>query len=170
LSLLRIKKEVLEMSLQSEIVLTKAPVPLVFGFQWSVGEMMEKFIKTLADKKILGAKCPQCGYVYVPPRWRCGKCYAKVGEKNLTELSGKGTLLSYTTAYVELDGVGNFRELDKPKAIGAIKLESADSTIFMPLGEVKPGDLKEGMKVEVVWREKTKGELDDIEYFRPVKG
>lgn len=157
------------MSSQSEIVLTKAPVPLVFGFQWSVGKMMEKFIKTLADKRILGAKCPQCGYVYVPPRWRCGKCYAKIEEGNLTELSGKGILLSYTTAYVELDGVGSFKELDKPKAIGAIKLESTDSTIFMPLGEVKPGNLKEGMKVEVVWREEPKGELADIKYFRPVK-
>ncbi|RLC59324.1 MAG: DNA-binding protein, partial [Chloroflexi bacterium] len=38
------------------------------------------------------------------------------------------------------------------------------------LGEVKPGDLKEGMKVEVVWREEPKGELADIKYFRPVKG
>jgi len=157
------------MSSQSEIVLTKAPVPLVFGFQWSVGEMMEKFIKTLADRKILGARCPECGYVYVPPRWRCGKCYAKIKEGNLTELSGKGTLLSYTTAYVELDGAGNFKELSEPKPIGAIKLEGTDSTVFMPLGEVKPVDLKEGMKVEVVWREETKGELADINYFRPVK-
>jgi len=157
------------MSSQSEIVLTKAPVPLVFGFQWSVGEMMEKFIKTLADRKILGARCPECGYVYVPPRWRCGKCYAKIEEGNLTELPGKGTLLSYTTAYVELDGAGNFKELSEPKPIGAIKLEGTDSTVFMPLGEVKPVDLKEGMKVEVVWREETKGELADINYFRPVK-
>ncbi len=157
------------MSSQSEIVLTKAPVPLVFGFQWSVGEMMEKFIKTLADRKILGARCPECGYVYVPPRWRCGKCYAKIEVGNLTELPGKGTLLSYTTAYVELDGAGNFKELSEPKPIGAIKLEGTDSTVFMPLGEVKPVDLKEGMKVEVVWREETKGELADINYFRPVK-
>lgn len=156
------------MSSQSEIVLTRAPVPLVFGFRWSVGEMMEKFIKTLADRKILGAKCPECGYVYVPPRWRCGKCYARIAEENLIELSGKGTLLSYAIAYVELDAVGNFKDLDKPKVIGAIKLENADSTLFMPLGEIKPEDLKEGMKVEVAWREKTKGELADIKYFVPI--
>jgi hypothetical protein len=142
---------------QSEIVLTKVPVPLVAGFQWSVGELMEKFIKTLADKKILGVKCPKCGYVYVPPRWRCGKCYAKLGEENLTELSGKGILLSYATAYVELDGAGSFKDLSGPKTMGAIKLEGVDSTLFMPLGEVKPEELKEGMKVEVVWREETKG-------------
>jgi len=152
---------------QSEIVLTRAPVPLVFGFRWSVGRMMEKFIKTLADRKILGAKCPECGYVYVPPRWRCGKCYSRMGEENLIELSAKGTLLSYTTAYVELDAVGNFNDLDKPKVIGAIKLENADSILFMPLGEIKPEDLKEGMKVEVAWRGKTKGELADIKYFVP---
>lgn len=155
------------MSSQSEIVLTRSPVPLVFGFRWSVGEMMEKFIKTLADRKILGAKCPECGYVYVPPRWRCGKCYSRMGVGNLIELSGKGTLLSYTTAYVELDAVGNFNDLDKPKVIGAIKLENADSILFMPLGEIKAEDLKEGMRVEAAWREETRGELADIKYFVP---
>ena len=158
------------MSSQGEIVLTRSPVPIVAGFQWSVGEMMERFLKALAERKILGVKCPQCGYVYVPPRWRCGRCYTKLGQENIVELSGKGTLLSYTAAWVEIDGAGNFRELDSPKAFGAIKLEDAGSTIFMPLGEVEPGDLKVGMPVEVVWREETKGELADIRYFKPLKG
>ena len=158
------------MSSPSEIVRTRAPLPVVAGFRWSAGEMMERFIKALAERKILGVRCPQCGYVYVPPRWRCGKCYARLGEENIAELSGKGTLLSYTTAAVEIDGAGNFKELGSPKAFGAIKLEGAGSTIFMPLGEVKPGDLKVGMAVEVVWREETKGELADIKYFKPVKG
>jgi hypothetical protein len=158
------------MSSPGEIVLTRAPLPVVAGFRWSVGEMMERFLKALGERRILGVRCPQCGYVYVPPRWRCGRCHAPLGEENIAELSGKGTLLSYTTASVEIDGAGNFRELSSPKALGAIKLEGAGSTIFMPLGEVKPKDLKVGMAVEVVWREETKGEPADIKYFKPVTG
>ncbi|MEM2618351.1 MAG: Zn-ribbon domain-containing OB-fold protein [Candidatus Hadarchaeales archaeon] len=128
---------------------------------------MERFIKSLAERKILGTKCPKCGYAYVPPRSRCGKCHAKLGEKDLIELSGRGVLVGYTTAYVELDGEGNFRDLEKPKTIGAIKLEGADSILFMPIGEIDPKEVKEGMKVEPKWREETKGELGDLEYFKP---
>ena len=88
---------------------------------------------------------------------------------NLVELSGRGVLVGYTTAYVELDGNGNFRDLEKPKAIGAIKLEDADSTIFMPLIDVEPEKLKEGITVKVVWQEETKGQISDIKGFKPEK-
>jgi len=143
--------------------------PFIAGFNWSVGFQMERFIKAFANKKILASKCPKCGYTYVPPRSRCGKCNARIEEKDLLDLSGKGTLVGYTTAHVELDGAGNFRDLKKAKLIGAIKLDGADSTIFMPLEEVKAKDLKEGMKVAVNWKDKTKGEIADIKSFKPEK-
>ncbi|GAF72632.1 unnamed protein product [marine sediment metagenome] len=57
--------------------------------------------------------------------------------------------------------------MEEPGIIGAIKLENADSTIFMPLEGIKPRDVTEGLKVEVQWREETKGELADIRCFKP---
>jgi len=155
-------------SKMSEIIKVEG-LPFVACFGWSVGFQMERFIKALAKKKILGAKCPKCGYTYVPPRSRCGKCYAKMGEKDLIDLSGKGSLVGYTVAHVELDGAGNFRDLKKPKLIGAIKLEGADSTIFMPIEEIDPKKVKEGMKVVIQWSKETKGELKDIKCFKPEK-
>jgi len=154
------------MKRKSEIVDVQA-IPFAANFSWSTGFIMQKFIQELANRKILAAKCPSCGYAYVPPRNRCGKCNAKIAEKNLIPLSGKGTLVSYTTAYVKLDGSGNFIDLEKPEIIGAIKLDKADSTIFMPLEGIKPKDLTEGLKVKVQWRDETKGELSDIRCFRP---
>jgi len=151
---------------KSEIVEVQA-LPFVAAFSWSTGFLMEKFIKELANRRILAAKCPGCGYTYVPPRSRCGKCHAKIEEKNLITLSGRGTLISYTTAHVKLDGNGNFQDLEKPEIIGAIKLDKADSTIFMPLEGIKPKDVAEGLKVKAQWREETKGELSDIRCFKP---
>jgi uncharacterized OB-fold protein len=78
-------------------------------------------------------------------------------------------LVGYTTAYVRLDGKGNFLDLNAPKVIGAIKLDNCDSTIFMPLGKVEPSDVKEGIKVEAVWRKETKGEMADMLYFQPAR-
>ncbi len=143
------------------------PVPFFAAFSWSTGFIMEKFIKELANRKILAAKCPGCGYTYVPPRSRCGKCNSKMEEKNLITLSGKGTLVSYTVAHVKLDGNGNFLDLEKPEIIGAIKLDKADSTIFMPVEGIKPKDVAEGLKVKVQWRDETRGELSDLQCFTP---
>jgi len=154
------------MKSKSDIVEVQ-PLPFVANFSWSAGFLMEKFIKELANKRILAAKCPGCGYTYVPPRTRCGKCHAKMEEKNLINLSGKGTLVSYTTAYVKLDGQGNFLDLEKPEIIGAIRLDNADSMIFMPIEGIKPRDVAEGLKVKVQWQEETKGELSDIRCFKP---
>ena len=154
------------MESKSEIIEVRG-LPFVAGFNWSTGFLMQRFIEELANRRILGVKCPECGYTYVPPRSRCGKCYAKIEEGNLITLSGKGTLVGYTTAYVELDGNGNFGDLEEPGIIGAIRLENADSTIFMPLEGIKPQDVCEGLKVEVQWREETKGELADIRSFKP---
>ena len=156
------------MESKSEIVEVQG-LPFVAGFNWSTGFLMQRFIEELANRKILGVKCPECGYTYIPPRSRCGRCYTKIEEENLITLSGKGTLVGYTTAYVELDGQGNFKDLEEPGIIGAIKLENTDSTIFMPLEGIKPRDVTEGLKVEVQWQEETKGELSDIKCFRPAR-
>ena len=156
------------MKSKSEIVDVPS-LPFVAGFNWSTGYLMQNFIQELAKRKILGTKCPACGYTYVPPRSRCGKCYAKIEEKDLITLSGKGSLVSYTIAYVELDGKGNFEDLEEPVIIGAIRLEGADSTVFMPLEGIKPQDITDGLRVEVQWREEMKGELADIKCFKPAR-
>jgi len=151
---------------KSEIVEVKT-FPFPAGFNWAVGPMMQRFIEALADRRILGAKCPGCGYTYVPPRSRCGKCHAAIEEKNLLDLSSTGTLMSYTEAHVKPDGNGNLQDLEKPMLVGAVKLDDADSMLFMPVEGVKPADLKEGLKLKIRWREDAKGELADMRCFEP---
>jgi len=141
------------------------PVPFAATYAWSVGELMEKFIKSLKDKKLIGSKCPGCGYTYAPPRNLCGKCGAKITDKDTVKLSGKAVLQSYTIGRVELDAAGVWKDLKKPAIIGAIKLEGADSTLFAPL-EVAQKDLKPGLALQVVWAEKPKGEIADIKGFK----
>jgi len=145
-------------------------LPFAAGYNWSVGSFMEKFIKALGKKEILASKCPKCGYTHVPPRLRCVKCDAKIEDKDIIKLSGKGILVGFTKAYVQLDGSGNFLDLDEPQFIGAIKLEGADSTIFMPIADIEPQDIKEGIKVQVKWEEQTQGAISDIKYFTHYEG
>ena len=138
------------------------PVPFTANYAWSVGVMMEKFIKSLADKKLFAAKCPNCGYTYVPPRNRCGKCGAKIEENDMVELSGKGRLLSSTDASLDLDGSGNFVELDTPRIICAVVFEGADSTLFLPLVDGGDDVLLSGTEMDIVWNKETTGSIKDI--------
>lgn len=142
-------------------------LPLGADFNWSVGVLMEKFIKSLGDKKLFGAKCPKCGYVVAPPRTRCMKCNARMGEDDLVELSGKGTIQGRTLANVKLDGKCNFVDLKEPKIIGAIKLDDADSTLFMPVEGADIEKLGIGTAVSIQWSDETKGEIADIKCFKP---
>lgn len=147
-------------------IITIDGMDVTAGFRWSVGELMDEFFSALSEKKILGSECPGCGYTYVPPRRRCGKCHSEIGEEDLIELPDKGILESFTITQLQLDGRGNFQELEEPKVIGCIKIEKADSKIFMPIGDISQNDVKKGMKVEASWRKETKGEIDDIQFFK----
>ncbi len=149
-------------------VIPVQPMPFTANYAWSVGALMEKFIKSLAHKKLLASKCPACGYTYVPPRNRCGKCAAKMDESNLVELSGKGSVLSFTEAFVTLDGAGDFLDLDEPVTICAVKLEGADSTLFLPLVEGEDDGPFGGMEVEIVWSGENAGQISDISGVKPI--
>jgi uncharacterized OB-fold protein len=151
-----------------EQIIKVVGLPLGAGFNWSVGVLMEKFIKTLADKKLLGTRCPKCGYVTTPPRTICVKCNSKTGEDNLVELSGKGALAGRTSARVKLDGKCKFVDLEEPEIIGAVKLEDANSTLFMPIVGEGAEKLEIGAEVAIEWSDETKGEISDIKGFKPV--
>ncbi len=136
-------------------------------FQWSVGELIDEFLSALSEKTILGSKCGECGFVHVPPRRRCVDCLTELDKEDLVKVSDKGFIDSYTIAKKELDGKGNFLELEEPKIIASIKLEGTDSKIFMPVEKTEPAELEEGMKVKAVWREERTDEIDDIRFFKP---
>ncbi len=140
---------------------------LVAGFEWTVGKMMEEFIKSFEDKKILAIECPNCEYVTVPPRRRCTNCNNDLEKDDMIELSGEGSLLSYTEAQLELDGEGNFEELGEAGIIGMVKLDGADSQLYMPIKEADVTDLNIGQEVVPVWRDETEGQIEDLKYFKP---
>jgi uncharacterized OB-fold protein len=55
-----------------------------------------------------------------------------------------------------------------PFAYALIKLDGADTGFLHVLGEVDPGKIREGMRVEAVFAEERKGSPLDIAYFRPI--
>jgi len=137
---------------------------VIMPYKYSVGSMASKFFIKIRDSKVIsGAKCPKCGFVNVPPRSVCPKCFAKV--EDLIDLSGKGTLETFTVVHYE----SAVQAIKPPYAIGVIKLDGADTGMTHFIGDTDVKSIKSGMKLEPVFKDKREGTIFDIEYFRPAK-
>ena len=72
--------------------------------------------KALMKNQLTGLKCRECGAVTCPPQMSCNNCTSY--DLEVVELSGNGTIESYTTIYVPPEG----RENEAPYIIVLVAL------------------------------------------------
>ncbi|MFX1364288.1 MAG: Zn-ribbon domain-containing OB-fold protein [Promethearchaeota archaeon] len=151
------------MSKDKVIITNKGPVRAEFAF-W-VGQYMDKFYDALENKKIIGNKCPKCGNVFVPPRKICGECNEKLSlNDDWIDLTDIGVLKNYTVTNYKVSDRSS-RKVKKPQIIGMVQIDGSNSAIVYRLLDLEPKDVKIGMKLKIVWQEKTKGDPSDIKGF-----
>jgi len=76
----------------------------------------KQYNEALKQNKLLGLKCKQCGTITVPPKIACGNCAST--DLDITELSGKGKIQTFTTVFVPPEG----REDECPYVIVLVEL------------------------------------------------
>ena len=138
-------------------------------FRHTAGRFASRFFRELRDsQKIYGVRCPQCRRVLLPPRPMCERCFASIDE--WVEVGHQGTLEAYTICYVPFLGLP-----PPPVGMVVVKLDGADTCLQHILSGVDLSDpdkarevVKIGMRVEAVWREQRRGEILDIQYFKPI--
>jgi uncharacterized OB-fold protein len=152
----------------------KKEVFLEFPGRWdipyvhSAGRAATKFFTELKNKKIVGTKCPKCSRVLIPPRSFCERCF--VPTTDWVEVKDTGVITTFTICYVQFTGLPK-----PPYALGGVKLEGADTSLFWFIGGVPLGNQKEdykkmpiGSRAKAVWNEERKGAMSDIKYFKPI--
>lgn len=143
----------------------KYPSRIRLPYTWHAGKAGSRFYQEIKDHcKIWGTKCPLCGWVYVPPRETCPRCFLDIDE--WVEVGDAGTLLTYTITRYSVPGI---QPHEPPYALGIIKLDGAGSGLVHLLGEIEPEDIRVGMRVQAVFREVREGNYLDIEYFKPLR-
>ncbi len=97
--------------------------------------------------KLLGLKCLECGTVTCPPRKVCSAC----GGENLdiTELSGKGEIVSFTVCYAVPTG------FEGPYVVAIADLEGGGRVMgnVLDINPEKAGMELIGKKVQVGFKE-----------------
>ncbi len=102
-----------------------------------------KFVDLLAEGKVEGSVCKQCGAKYFPPRADCAACLSK--EMDWFEVPAKGKLETFTTAYYAPFGF----EKDCPYIMGVVDFGNELKLFARLASDIKPEDAKVGMDVTV---------------------
>jgi uncharacterized OB-fold protein len=92
------------------------------------------YTEALKEDRLLGLKCHQCDAITVPPRITCSKCQSP--ELEVVQLSGKGTIQTFTTIYVPPEG----REAEAPYTVVLVELDEGP-WLMGNLGGVDPTKL-----------------------------
>lgn len=141
------------------------PGQIKIPYRWSAGRAGSAFLAALRDRaRILGARCPRCRQVSVPPRPHCPACAVACTET--VETGPLGTLTTWTVVREEFPGID---VMPVPYAFGAVRLDGADTALVHLLGEIDPGAIRTGLRVEPVFAPVRRGHILDLRYFRPVQ-
>ena len=98
-----------------------------------------------------------------PPRTFCEGGF--VEDMEWVEVEPKGTLVTFGESYLSTDG----KPLKEPWMLGIVRLDGSDGGLIHLIGETRPEDVKIGMPMEIVFKDKREGNIMDILYFRPAK-
>ena len=107
---------------------------------------VQQFALDLKDGRLMGSRCKACGLTSFPPRADCPACMS--GEFDLQEISGRGTVYTYT----RIDAAPSGFEDVAPYTIAVVDLEEGGRLLGW-LGEsIAPDEVAIGMPVQVVPR------------------
>ena len=108
---------------------------------------VEQYQKNIEMGKFRAFKCKSCGAVIAPPSGTCYKCGGT--EMEWTEVSGKGTLVSFTVIHIAPD---EFKE-EAPYYIAIVELEEGTRISARLLGfdPLKPEEVKLGIPLRLAY-------------------
>jgi uncharacterized OB-fold protein len=139
-------------------------VPIQLDYLYSAGQAASRFLRGLAEGKLIGQRCPVDGKVYCPTRGACAE-HGVPTAGEIVEVKDRGTIVSFSIVRVPSENL----QVELPFAAVTLLLDGADSTFTHVLSEAKLEDVHMGMRVQAVWqpRETWTTSMKNIKYFKP---
>ncbi len=137
--------------------------PIRLGYTFTAGVAQSRFLRGLAEGKLVGQRCPACTKVYIPPRGSCPTCAVPTQED--VQVADRGIVTTFCIVNIPFAG----QAIKPPFAAASILLDGADIALFHLLQEVEAADVRMGMRVEAVWvpRDELRPSMESVRYFRP---
>jgi uncharacterized OB-fold protein len=150
--------------------------PAAIEFSYTPGTASSRYLKGIAQRKILGARVGEGTKVYVPPRGADPELGKPTTEE--VEVADRGTLVSFCVVNVPFHG----GTVEIPYTTGNILLDGSDQPIMHMIQECPVEKVRIGMRLEAVWVDDPRlleldpeaelGEIgatmESIKWFRPL--
>ncbi|PAZ09150.1 DNA-binding protein [Streptomyces sp. SA15] len=116
-------------------------------YTYSPGRAQSAYIHALADRRMVGERCPSCRKVYVPPRGACPTCGQPTSEQ--VEVGPRGTVTTYCVVNIKAKNL----DIEVPYVYAHIALDGADLALHGRIAGIPYDQVRMGLRVEAVWTE-----------------
>jgi uncharacterized protein len=137
--------------------------PIHLGYTHMVSPEETRYLRGLAEGRLLGQRCPACGKVYIPPRGACPTDGVPTTDE--VELPSTGTVTTFCVVNVPFAG----QRVKPPYVAAQVLLDGADIPMQHLILGCPADEVRMGMRVEAVWkpREEWATTPQNIDHFRP---
>jgi uncharacterized OB-fold protein len=142
---------------------TMVTTPVHLHYLHSASEEESSYLRGLAEGRLLGQRCPECGKVYIPPRGACPTDGVPTSEE--VELPDRGIVTTFCIVNVPFLG----QRIQPPYVAAYVLLDGADIAFLHLVLGCAADEVRMGMRVEAVWkpREEWGTTVANIDHFRP---
>ena len=143
------------------VAMMSAPVRLHYEHTASPEE--SRFLRGLAEGRLLAQRCPVCCKGYIPPRGACPTDGVPTTDE--VELPDHGIVTTFCVVNVDYPG----QRVSAPYVAAAVLLDGADIPFQHLILGCDPDEVRMGMRVRAEWkpREEWGTTLENIDHFRP---
>jgi uncharacterized OB-fold protein len=136
-----------------------------FGYTYFAGDAASRFFEELANRKIMGTRCPQCERILVPARSFCDACFTDTTD--WVEVGPDGTLETFTILTSSFPGLP-----EPPVVVGYVRLEGASSAVLNFVTGIDLADIDAAgrallrrPRVSVQFKAKREGRITDFSFI-----
>ena len=136
--------------------------PIRLEYTYTPGVAASRFLRGVAEGRLVGQRCPKCRKVYVPPRGACPRCGVATDED--VPVADTGTVTTFCVVNLPFAG-----SVPVPYVAAAILLDGVDIPLTALIQEAEVGEVRMGMRVKAVWAppDERKPTMESIRYFKP---
>ncbi|MBD0708720.1 MULTISPECIES: Zn-ribbon domain-containing OB-fold protein [unclassified Streptomyces] len=121
--------------------------PARLDYTHTPGRAQSRYLQALAERRVVGERCPSCAQVYVPPRGACPTC--GVATTDPVEVGPRGTVTTFCVVNIKARGA----DIDVPYVYAHIALDGAGLALHGRVGGIPYDEVRMGLRVEPVWTE-----------------
>ena len=121
--------------------------PIRLSYTYTPGRALSRYLRGMAEKRILGERCPVTGQVFVPPRGVSP--LAGTATREVVELADTGYVESFNITRVPIE---RRPDLKPPYSSAWIVLDGASVGFMGLVINIAPEKVRIGMRVRAVWK------------------